>query len=591
MADIQNKIKEAKQSGYTNEEIFSHVSKLPEYQSKIKEALDAKYSPDEILVHLSGDPSFAAPQARANVGAEEPIKPKVPSSEDVVIESLKRVPVGIAESFAQFPENVANLAKMGYGAAMTAAGKPELAPTVEAPPARIEQFLTQQGALKPLEGMTPSQRILSAGIQGAAAGMLQPVQGIKQLGANVLKGLVAGGAGEGVTQATGSELAGLATAMVAPGLMTKAGKAKTAALEKEQKLNAVRDQTIKESQKAGYVIPLGNVTPSMTNVMLEGIAGKEALQQAFSTKNQQVTNKLARQALGVAEDAPLTTEAMKQIRNDEFQKGYAPLKQIGNIGSDINYMFDLNKIKSKYAGGSTSFPKAVSDEVNKIVDDYKVSDFDSRHALDAIKKLREDSAGSFRKGDTGLAKAQKEIANALERQIERHLVDIGNPDAQQMLANFKAARQRMAISHSVEDALHKGAGTVDAKELAKAYRNDKYLSGELETIAKFADTFAPVAKTPLSFGTPGANRIQAGMQTFGAAMGGASGGIPGAIAGGIAPVAVPYAIRKAMASKLMQQGVAPSYRNVLANITAQDITQPQLLNALLGLQQAQRNQQ
>ena len=72
MADIQNKIKEAKQSGYTNEEIFSHVSKLPEYQSKIKEALDAKYSPDEILVHLSGDPSFAAPQARANVGAEEP---------------------------------------------------------------------------------------------------------------------------------------------------------------------------------------------------------------------------------------------------------------------------------------------------------------------------------------------------------------------------------------------------------------------------------------------------------------------------------------------------------------------------------------
>lgn len=578
MADLQDKIQKAKTAGYSDDEILSHLSSNTDYGSKIKLALDSGYKPDEILSHLSSAP--AAKQPRANVKAEEPSI----STKDVVMESLKRVPTGIAESFAQAPENIINLGKMAYGTAVTAAGRPELAPEVQAPPARIEQALTQAGYLKPLEGMTPSQRVLSAAVQGAGAGVLQPVQGVKQLAANALKGMVAGGAGETVTQATGNQLAGLATSMLAPGLITKAGQIKTASLEKQQKLNEVRDQTIREAKEAGYVIPPGSVSPTAKNIIAESVAGKTALEQAFSTKNQKVTDSLARKAVGLEESTPLTPETMKQIRNDEFQKGYAPLKQIGEIGADVNYMFDLNKIASKYAGGTSSFPKAVANQINDLVDSYRVTNFDSRHALDEIKKLREQSSASFRKGETGLAKAQKDIANSLERQIERHLADQDTPDAAEMLNNFKEARQRMAISHAVEDALHKGEGTVDASKLATAFRNDKYLSGELKTIAKFADTFSRAAQSPRSFGTPGANKLQAGLSVLGSGLGGLAGGTFGGVVGAAAPVAIPFAAREYLASRMGQRNIVPSYENVLANIAGQNITQPQLLNALLGMQ-------
>lgn len=526
--------------------------------------------------------AYAAKQPRANVQAEQPPM----STKDVVVESLKRVPTGIAESFAQFPENVENLGKMAYGAAMTAAGRPDLAPDVQAPPARIEQALTEAGYMKPLQGLTPAQKVLSATVQGAGAGVLQPVSGLKQIAANVLKGGVAGGAGETVSELTGSPLAGIATSIAVPGLMTKAGQAKTATLQNQQKLNQVRDQTIREAKEAGYVIPPGTVSPTMKNVFAESIAGKTALEQAFSTKNQKVTDSLARKAVGLAEDAPLTPEAMKQIRDDEFQKGFAPLKQIGEIGTDINYMFDLNRIARKYAGGSKSFPEEIADDVGTLVKNYSKPVVKSSDTLDAIRQLREKSSASFRQGNTGLAKAQKDIANSLERQIERHLDNQGTPEAAQMLADFRGARQRMAISHAVEDALHKGEGTVDAADLARAYRNDKYLSGELKTIAKFADTFSKVAQSPRSFGTPGANKLQAGLSVLGSALGGASGGPLTAAMGAAAPIAVPFAMRSYLGSALGQRGIVPSYNNVLANIAGQNITEPQLLNALLGMQAA-----
>ena len=510
-----------------------------------------------------------------------------PATRDVVVESLKRVPTGIAESFAQAPENIMNLAKMAYGTGAALMGRPELAPEVEMPPARIEKALTERGYLKSLEGMTPSQQMLSAAVQGAGAGLIQPVSGAKQIAANILKGAVAGGAGEAVTQATGSELAGIATSMLAPGILTKTGQLKKSALEEQRKLNAVRDQTIKESMRSGYVIPPGEISPSAKNVLLESIAGKTALEQVASVKNQKVTNKLARQAVGIAKDAPLTAETMQNIRKAEYQKGYAPLRDIGQIGADVNYMLDLNKVMKKSSAAGRSFPGADSDEVRKLVSTYSVNNFDSGDALDAIKLLREQSSDSFRKGETGLARAQKDVANALERQIERHLVDAGDPDALEKLSNFKSSRQRMAISHVVEDAINKGEGTIDAKELAKMYRKDKYLSGELETIAKFANTFPKAAQAPSAIGTPAANKMQAGIQALragglGTVAGGVVGGVPGAVAG----AAIPFAARQYMTSGLAQQRAIPTYQNRLAELAAQKMYEPALMSTLLGLQAA-----
>jgi hypothetical protein len=65
----------------------------------------------------------------------------------------------------------------------------------------------------------------------------------------------------------------------------------------------------------------------------------------------------------------------------------------------------------------------------------------------------------------------------------------------------------MAISHSVEDAIREGSGSIDAKKLARDIQSGKYLSGELKTIAEFAN-IAPKVNQPVgSMGTPGAGTI------------------------------------------------------------------------------------
>lgn len=587
MASLQDKILEAKKAGYSEDEIFSHVSSLPEYKEKTKLALDEGYKPTEILSYLSGS---KAPE----MGAEKPLEAPKPSISTgrVAVEALKRVPVGIAESFAQLPENIVALGKAAYGTGAILAGRPELAPEATLPPARIERALQEKGYLESLEGMTPEQKLLYAGVQGAGAAALQPVQGLKQVAANVLKGAVAGGGGEAVTQATGSELAGIATSMLAPGIMTKRGEVKAGALDKLKKQNAQRDVTLREASEAGFVIPPGEVSPTAKNVLLESMAGKTALEQLASSKNQATVNKLARKAVSLPEDAPLTTQTMKDIRADEFAKGYAPLRAIGEVGSDVNYALDLNTIARQRAAAGRSFPKAESDDVKRLLDAYSVNKFDSGDALDAIRILREDATASFRKGESGLGKAQQGVANALERQLERHLASMGDAESAEKLAQFQASRKRMAISHVIEDAINEGDGSVSAREIAKKLKKDQYLTGELKTIAKFARAFPRAAQPPSAVGTPAANKLQAGLAALSpGGLGGIAGGIAGGVPGAIAGAAVPFAVRQYLTSGVAQRRMIPDYRNRLAEMMSQPVSEPALMSTLLGLQAAQSPQQ
>jgi len=360
-------------------------------------------------------------------------------------------------------------------------------------------------------------------------------------------------------------------------------------LTKQKEINAVRDATLRAGVEEGYMTTPGSVTPQGRNIVAERMAGKTHLEQLMVINNQDVTNKLARRAVGVSETAPLTSETMRSIRAAEYEKGYKPVERIGEVPADLQYMVDLNNVKMKYTGPQKSFPGAVPDEVTKLLDTYSTNKFNSKDAVQVMRHLREESRANFRKGDTAVANAQIDIANALENQMERALAATPTLNAGTLLEQFRLSRQRMAVTHAVEDAIREGGGSVNASKLARDLQSGKYLSGDVKTIAQFANVFPRVTKSASDIGTPGGGTMMGSpVSGVGGVLGGGlgylAGDAGGASLGTMAGLYGPQMVSAGMRSYLMSPGVqnrlAPNYTPTVARIFSDAAAR----NALLATQ-------
>lgn len=525
----------------------------------------------------------AKASGQMDVPSEIPRARKPPSTLDVATSAPYKAIAGMADVFLTAPQNVANLAKMGFGTAATALGRPELAPEVTAPEQPVAKLLQRAGLIKPTEGMTTGQRMLDVALQGATGGALSPARTGLEMAGSALKGGISGLTGQAVTEATGSPVAGVAASMLTPSALTAAAQAKQKAMSAAEMRNQVRDETIRKAQAEGYLVTPGSMTPSAQNVLLERIAGKTKTQQIAAVENQVVTDKLARRAVGLPEDTPLTSEAMQAIRAQEFNKGYAPIAAVGNIPTDTSFLKNLNDLESKYVGASKSFPGAIPAPVKTVIDNYKVGQFDAADALEASRTLREQAKGSFRSGDNALGKTQAGVAKALEDQIERHLTNAGQP-AQEILNQFRDSRRRMAVSHSVEDAIIEGGGSVNARKLAADLQAGKYLSGDLKTIASFANVARPVTPVPGTMGTPAAESLFGyGLGGVGAGIGALTGGPVGMGVGGVAPLVASTAARNYLLSSMGQRRALPTYDRASINMLATQPTNNALLSTMMGI--------
>ena len=373
------------------------------------------------------------------------------------------------------------------------------------------------------------------------------------------------------------------TAVTAP--VTAVARRGQAGMTKQQKLNAVRDATLREGQAQGFVVTPGSVTPTVGNILLERIGGKTRVEQLAGVRNQQVTDSLARRAIGLPDDAPLTRDAMRDIRAQEYNAGYAPLANIGRVVADADFKKALQDVTDAFTGASKSFKGAAPQDVQKLIKPYNVGDFDAADAIAATRTLRENARNNFQKGEGALGRAQIAVSNALEAQLERSLQVSNNPQAAALLDEFRNSRRRMAVSHAVEDAIVEGTGSVDARKLASDLQKGKLLTGELETAAKFANTFKRVVMTPGAVGTPATQTFGGvGMSTRGI-IGGATAGLPGGIAAAFLPELAAAGAQRYMLSGPAQRGALPAYGRY--NFLARDISDPQLRNALIAAQTLQ----
>lgn len=252
------------------------------------------------------------------------------------------------------------------------------------------------------------------------------------------------------------------------------------------------------ARNAGFVIPPSmNPNAGVGSRMLEGFAGKLTTQQRASTANQEGVNRLARETLGLADDATISIDALNKIRA-KAGEAYQAVKSAGTLTADADYFKALDGIGKKYQTAGQSFPGLGDDSIQKTIDTLKQQQFGADGAIDAISVLREKASAAYAKGDKGLGGAYKGAAQAVEDVVERNLEKAGN---QNLLGAYRDARKTIATTYSVERALNDQTGNVPGQALAKQLEKSKPLSGGLRTAGEAARAFPKAFQRPEQIGS------------------------------------------------------------------------------------------
>lgn len=264
---------------------------------------------------------------------------------------------------------------------------------------------------------------------------------------------------------------------VAPGIAklgAPAARAQTKAIE-----DAVFKQTVQEAVAAGLPINPTNprLNPSFLTRRIADVAGAAATKQETAIRAQVVTNALMRKELGLPVNEPLTEELLQTIR----KQAAAPYEQISKL--------------SKQAAKDITALNAARSEARGYHYSYK-SNANYDHLLKA------------KKAD---AKVQ-----ALEQKIGAHATAAGRAE---LVDEIKEARKLIAKSYQIEEGLGIGSGDVSAGVLLRSANSGEKVSGNLKTVAKYADAFRSESRDAAAVPTPGISQLGAA----GAAMGGAGG--------------------------------------------------------------------
>lgn len=398
--------------------------------------------------------------------------------------------------------------------------------------APFSSFVSNAATLVPSMFIPGANTVAGAGLVGAASGFMQPVDGDQTLG-NIAAGKATNTAIGGVLGAGGQFVGNKIGNWFAGNLAQQEAEA-----AKQQALKAMRDSALRQGREAGYVVPPSEVTPSFLTNRLESLGGKAAIKQESAIRNQDVTNRLAREALGLPDDAPISIGSLEGLR--------------------------------KNAGKSYA-------DVASLSDDAKVS-------LEALKQARNDSQAWFKAynrsaspDDLAKAKAARDLADQLEEKLRNVATTAGRDD---LLPSLVKARKDIAKTYTVERALNSATGDVSAPVIGRLYDKggNKYLSDGLDTIGMFNTAFPKFTGNGWSTPAPGISKVEAVVGGLLGAGGAAATGSPaGLLAAGLPLLSHPA--RALALSPALQK--APEYAaGALAKLGGKALT-PELAAAYL----------
>lgn len=336
---------------------------------------------------------------------------------------------------------------------------------------KVGNFVGQAATVAPAMLIPGANTALGASAVGAGVGALTTEGGLQDRAIGAGLGAAGGLAGVGLGKGAG---------MLADRFKGNALAA--------QATNAPRDAAVMAAREAGYVLPPTEVKPGIINSALEGLSGKIKTSQAASAKNQPVTNALVKQDLGLPEAAPITKEALGNLRQQAGQV-YNELKQVGNFTADAPFTAQVQALKAPIEQFEKQFPQLANKEVGSVLSALEQPQFDSGAMVEALKRLRFNGQANKISMDPAkkeLGQVQAQAAKALEELVDRNLTAAGQPD---LLKRFQDARTLIAKTHNVEKALNNETGNVSAQVLAKQLQSGKPLSGDLKTVAQVSSAF------------------------------------------------------------------------------------------------------
>lgn len=314
----------------------------------------------------------------------------------------------------------------------------------------------------------------------------------------------------------------------------------------------IAEEAIQKARAAGYVLKPSEAGGKVGKVA-EGVTGSPRLSIEASIRNQPVTNKLAGQEVGLPTGSRVTRGTLAEAKKPHNEV-YKAISKLGEITTDDAYKKAINGI------GRTpgkSFSKVGSPDIERLREQYRDEEsFDSADAVLEVRRLRAASTKNIKApnqpAQNELGYAQKQVADAIEDQIERHAVASGQPA---LVDALRFSRQQLAKIHTVQAALMGNTGDVSAVKLAQMQKKGVSLFGNLKLIADTADEFGESMrdaskvknKVPVTV-------LEGAAGAFGAGVSGAHPIAGAAAMGGM--VARPLT-RKALLSEWYQNKLAP----------------------------------
>jgi hypothetical protein len=271
-------------------------------------------------------------------------------------------------------------------------------------------------------------------------------------------------------------------------------------------------QSLDNGKAVGYqTTPEIDPSSSFLDRLGMGIAGKAQLRQGATVGNQAVTNALASRSIGLPPASLITQQALQQVRQAAIDKGYAPIAELdGPITADAQFMRNNADIKAAHGDSLAGNPdvtetanilmglkKGTSSDLDPMTLQQRSSlpAFDPASVTDQISTLRSRAQDAYAAGRPSAGQAFRQQAGELEALVDRHLQDLddASPD---LLTNYRAARQLIAKTHTIQDAINPSTGNVDASAIGTKLRNGVPLDGDLKTIADFANSAPSISGIP-----------------------------------------------------------------------------------------------
>jgi hypothetical protein len=353
--------------------------------------------------------------------------------------------------------------------------------------------------------------------------------------------------GKAIPQAAGTVEGGVGLARAAGGAAARGVTALSRALPTRPV-----SEIISTARRSGFVLKPSEAGGRVGKVA-EGVTGSPRLSIEATVRNQENINRLVNEELGLPLDAKITPKKIKELKAPH-NAVYDEVGNLGTIATDTTY---TNEIANIGRTPGKSFSKVKNPDVEDLREQYREAEFDAKDAVLQIRTLRQQGSKNLKNVDPAkneLGYAQRQMADILESQIERHAQATGQTD---LVARFRNSRRELAKINSVTDALNVANGDISAAMLAKMKRRGAPLSGNLAIIADVYDAF------PSEMRDAAKVRNKIPVTVLEGVMGGAGGATaalahnPVAAAGALGAVTARPLIRKLLLSEAYQGRIAP----------------------------------